>query len=68
MYKYIYIYTHTLTHTHTVNARKKIKLKTIPEVSRVLPHMHIKIVFPFGYIAALSTHEVLVVRVSKHMF
>lgn len=34
----------------------------------MFPHMDVQIMFPFCDISTFSTHEVLVVRVSEHMF
>ena len=33
----------------------------------MLPHVHVQVVLPFCDVAALGTHEVLVVRVYEHV-
>lgn len=63
----LHAHTHTCIHTRTLLLQEKLMM-FVPEVSSVLPHMHIKIVFPFGHIATLSTHEIFVLRVSQHVF
>lgn len=40
----------------------------LPEVASMFPHMDIEGVFPLCHISTLSTHKVLVFRVSEHMF
>lgn len=44
------------------------KGKNVPEVSGVFPHVDVQVVLPFGDVATLGTHEVLVVGVSEQMF
>lgn len=34
----------------------------------MFPHVDIKVVLPFGDVSTFGTHEVLVIRVSEHVF